>query len=347
MRRRGMPDIYGGASTDQSPEAQVLRLSSGHLAAQAIYVFARLGVADLLRDGDKSSAELAELTECNPSALYRVLRFLATVGVVSERDGQHFSLTPTGKVLCSRPSSVVRDNVLLTCSPAFWNSIGGLLGAVRTGENAFRKTHGTTFFDYMEGHPDEAGVFNAAMNSSSAISVAAILSAYDFSGIDVIVDVAGGQGSLLQGILARYPKARGILFDRASVLAGVQVQPAVAERLSKMPGSFFEAIPPGGDVYILRRILHDWDDDRAGEILRRCRQASSHRAKLLIIEAAPPEEGASGNNWTGLDLLMMVLMNGRERTVADFDRLLANADYKVSRFMRTNSPLWIVEATPT
>ena len=221
-----------------------------------------------------------------------------------------------------------------------------MLHAVTTGKNAFRSAHDVSFFEYLEGHPDEAAAFNAAMNSSSKIGIAAILSAYDFSGFDVIVDVAGGQGALLQGILARNLKATGILLDAASVLRSVSVDAAVADRLSKAPGSFFEGVPGGGDLYILRRILHDWNDDKAAEILRQCRQASGPAAKLLIIEAAPPDKGESGNNWAGVDLLMMLLMDGRERTAADFEQLFARSGFKLSRIVRTNSPFWIVEAVP-
>ena len=155
------------------------------------------------------------------------------------------------------------------------------------------------------------------MNSSSRIGLAGILSAYDFSDFKVVVDVAGGQGGLLQGILKRNPAATGILFDSAGVLEKVSIDAAVADRLRKMPGNFFEGVPGGGDAYILRRILHDWDDDKAAEILLRCRQAFRPGAKLLIIEAAPPDQRESGNNWAGIDLLMMLLMDGRERTAAD------------------------------
>jgi O-methyltransferase domain len=346
MTRRKIADIYGGPAVDESLESRMLRLGSGHFAAQAIHVFAKLDLADLLRDGDKTSDELARRTGSNEAALSRLLKFLATVGVVSELDGASFSLTQLGRTLCSRPSPVIRDNVLLMCSPAFWSGIGNLFDAVKTGDNAFEGANRRGFFDYLEHHPEVAALFNAAMTSSTQIGVAPIVSTYDFSGVDVIVDVAGGHGSLLEAILKREPHATGILFDAASVVEKARFSTAVAGRVSTRSGNFFEGVPEGAGMYILRRVLHDWNDDKATEILRRCREAARPDTKLLVIEAAPPDEGQSANNWAGADLLMMILMDGRERTAADFEQLLARCGFELKRTVRTNSAWWIVEATP-
>jgi hypothetical protein len=346
MTRRRVADVYGGPSVDEAHESRMLRLGSGHFAAQAIYVFAKLDLADLLREGDKTSGELAWQTGTNEVPLYRLLRFLATIDVVREHDGASFSLTQLGRTLCSRPSPVIRDNVLLMCSTAFWSGIGNLFNATKTGVNAFEGANGRGFFDYLEHHPQDAAVFNAAMTSSTLIGLAPIVSAYDFSGLDVIVDVAGGQGSLLEAILKREPHATGILFDAASVVEKARFSTAVAGRLSTRSGSFFDGVPEGAGMYILRRVLHDWNDDKAAEILRRCREAARPDTKLLVIEAAPPDEGQSANNWAAADLLMMILMDGRERAAADFEQLFARSGFKLARTIRTNSPWWIVEALP-
>ena len=324
----------------------MLRLGSGHLSAQAIHVFAKLGIADLLREGDKTVDDLARSTATDGAALSRVLRFLATIGVVDAHDSDCYSLTPLGSTLCTQSSEVIRDNVLLMSSPGYWGAIGNLLDAVRTGENAFEGAHGRRFFDYLEHHADEGKVFNAAMNSSSKVGHSATLSAYDFGSAEVIVDVAGGKGSFLESVLKNHPASRGILLDSASVIEAATINGSVTGRVTRVPGDFFDGVPGGGDLYVLRRILHDWSDEKAATILRRCREACHAQARLLIIEAAPPEEHESANNWAGIDLLMMILMDGRERTAADFERLFASTGFRLSRIVRTNSPLWLVEALP-
>lgn len=322
----------------------MLRLGSGHLAAKAIHVFAELGIADLLRDGEMRAVDLARLTSTDAAVLSRVLRFLATVDVVGTQDGDTFRLTALGATLCSQTSAVIKENVLLMSSPGYWGAIGNLLDAVKYGKNAFEGAHGKGFFEYLEHNAAEGAVFNAAMNSSSKAGNAATLAAYDFECAGVIVDVAGGKGSFLESVLRRCPGSRGILFDSASVIESAAISAGIADRVTKVPGSFFDRVPAGGDLYVLRRILHDWNDEHAGVILRRCREACHAGAKLLVIEAAPPDEHGSANNWAGLDLLMMILMGGRERTADDFEQLFAAAGFTLLRTVRTNSPLWLVEA---
>jgi hypothetical protein len=339
-------DLYRGGPADAAPELQVLRLASGHLAAQAVHVFAALGLAEHLKDGAKSDVELAALTGTRGDGLYRVLRFLGTLGVVAEHEGRRFELGALGRTLRHGAAAVIRDNVLLTVSSAYWTSIGRLLHALKTGENAFESAHGMGYFEFVEAHAEDAAVFNAAMNSSSRLGVSAILAAYDFSDFATVVDVAGGQGGLLQGILRKHLATRGILFDAASVVAGASVDPQIAGRFTATAGSFFDGVPQGGDAYILRRILHDWNDEKALEILRAVRGSIGERAKLLIIEAAAPAEGESGNNWAALDLLMMLMMDGRERTAEELKALLARAGFVLERVVRTRSPMWVLEARP-
>jgi hypothetical protein len=339
-------DLYSGSSDpDVAPEIQMLRLASGHVPAQAVHVFASLGIADLLHDGPKTADEIADLVGAHAPALYRVLRFLSTLGVVCERENGHFTLMPLGRTLRSQSVSAIRDNALLVGSSFYWKSLGNLLDQVITGKNAFRTAYRESRFEYLGGHPKDAALFNASMDSLSKATVPAILAAYDFSGFRRVVDIGGGKGSLLTGILKRYPSVHGVLYDSATVIDSTVVDRAVASRLERVAGNFFESVPVGGDAYILRQILHEWDDERAIQILSQCRRVISNSGKLLIIEMAAPGGKNSGNNWAALDLLMMILLSGRERTLAEFEDILRLAGLSIGRVVSTTSPFNIIEAT--
>jgi hypothetical protein len=224
--------------------------------------------------------------------------------------------------------------------------MGGLLQSLRTGENAFTHVCGRSFFEYLAEHAEFADVFNNAMTSSSRIAAGALLSAYDFSMFKRVVDIAGGQGEFMTAILAKCPSVHGVVYDRPAVVADADIPSVLANRFSVVTGNFFERIPEGADAYVLRRILHDWNDANALLILQNCRRAMTRESKLLIIELAPPEPGESGNNWAAQDLLMMLLMDGRERNAVDFHDLLSRAGFQIARTLRTNSPYWIVEVDP-
>jgi hypothetical protein len=332
----------GGAS----PEELMLRLSAAHITTQALNVFAGLGIPDLLRKEPLHIREIARLTESNESVLYRLLRFLASVECLRQETDGRFSLMPLGRTLCSRPISVIRDNLLLLASPFYWSTVGNLLHAVKTGGNAFEHAHGEPLFELLKSRPEEAVVFNATMDSSSRLGVAAILSAYDFSSFREIVDVAGGKGGLLTSILSKMPNARGVLYDSPTVLEDLEVDQSIAARFSKIGGSFFETIPPGADLYLMRRVLHDWCDEQAIAILSKCREAIAADGKLLIIELAAPAEATSSNTWAENDLLMLLLFNGRERSAAEFEEILKPSGFALNRVIRTLSALWIIEASP-
>jgi len=339
--------IYSEPSTAAiSPELQMLRLASGHIAAQAVYVFAVLGIADILSGGTRSANALETLTDTNGPALHRLLRFLTTIDVVAEHEDNVYSLTRLGRTLCNRSLPVVRDNTLLVAAPCYWTSIGGLLRNIQTGETACEHAYSTNYFGYLATHPAEASSFNAAMNSASHLALTGILAAYDFSGSRRIVDVGGGKGALLQAILKANQTIHGVLFDSQDVIDAAPVDPEIATRLSKVAGSFFDSIPADADTYILRRVLHDWSDEKATEILHGCRRAMHSGSKLLVVELAAPSPGESRNDWAGLDLLMMVLMGGRERTESELRQLLSNGNFMTTRIAATKSPYWIVEAKP-
>jgi hypothetical protein len=344
----GSTDVYGGGKNGAvTPERRMLGLAFGHVPARAIHVFASLRIADILEEGPKDAGEIAHSAGAHAPALYRLLRFLSTIDVVEEHADSRFSLTPLGRTLRSHPVSVVRDNALLMGSPIYWTTIGaGMLEQVRTGANAFRRIYGGSFFDYLAEHPDEAALFDAAMDSMSRIGTTAILVSYDFSVFRRIVDVAGGRGALLTSILKRNPSLHGILYDSESVITSSDVDAELGSRLEKIAGDFFNSVPASGDAYILHRILHDWDDESAKQILRRCREAIHPHGRLLIIELAAPEQKNTGNNWAAFDVLMMILFDGRERTLADFKELLRAADFSFVRVVKTKSPFIIIEAMP-
>lgn len=333
-------------ASDVTPETQMLRLASGHVAAQAVHVFASLGLADMLSAQPRTADHLASESGADPASLFRVLRYLASIDVVELDDDGLCTLTRLGRTLCSKPTSVIRDNTMLMASPQYWNALGGLVDNVKTGSTAFDRVYGKPFFTQLAEDPAASSIFNAAMNSSSRLGIAAILGAYDFSAASCVVDIAGGKGALLQGILRKHANLRGVLFDAPHVVEQATVDSAVADRFTKVAGSFFDEVPRGGGVYILRRILHDWNDEQALRILRRCREAMQPESKLLVIEAAAPTDLKSGADWLMLDLLMMVLMDGRERTGKDLRDLLGAAGFSVTATKTTRSPYWIIEATP-
>lgn len=339
------PRLQAGAPR-VSPERQVLELSAGHLCAQSIGVFATLGLPDILQASPRALPELATLTGTHAPSLERWMRYLGAIGVVTLGPDALVSLAPLGRALCTRPTSALHDNVRLTTSPAYWTAIGHLAHNLATGECAFRHRTGTEYFAHLAGQPEESSVFNAAMDSSARLGIPALIAAYDFSGMREIVDVAGGKGALLTGILKKYRELRGILFDATPELAQVECDPMVAARMSTRAGSFFDEIPPGADAYILRRILHDWNDDRATAILRRCRAAMRPDSRLLVIELAAPEGSTTSRDWATMDMLMMLVFDGRERTRADFERLFGETGFTLQRSITTHSPYWIIEAVP-
>ena len=324
--------------------AELMRLMTGFRASQAIHVAATLEIPDLLANGPRSSDELAEAADADPSALYRLLRALAALGMLEEDDERRFSLTPLGEPLRSDVPGSLHDWALLVGRPHVWRSWGHLEHSVRTGENAFRSLHGTDVWDWRAGEPEESAVFDGAMRALTGVGNSAILDAYDFGRFGTIVDVGGGNGALLASILGAHPDARGILFDQPHVVdkAGAVLEP-VADRAETVAGSFFESVPATGDAYVLKAIIHDWEDDEAAKILRNCRDAMPSGAKVLVIDRilAPPNEGAEGKF---SDLTMLVMPGGRERTEAEFEVLFDRAGLRLGRVAPTRSGSAVIEA---
>ena len=269
-----MPDPYALA-VDDSPAAALRRLVNGYQAAQAIHVAASLGIADLLADGAKTSDELAAATETHAGALYRLLRALAGLGVFHEGDDRRFSLTPLGDGLRTDAPESLAGWAAFMGRPYYWQAWGALGESVRTGENAFRLLHGTDVWEYRSRHPEESEIFDRAMMALTGGANRALLEAYEFGRFEKLVDVGGGNGTLLAAILAANPGLRGVLFDQPHVVSHAEEvlqRVGVADRCEIVGGSFFDAVPAGGDAYLLKWIVHDWEDDPAREILLNCRR---------------------------------------------------------------------------
>jgi hypothetical protein len=334
---------------DESPSAALLRLVSGYQVSQAIHVAATLGLADLLKDGPRRSDELAAATGTHPQALYRLLRALASVGVFREEPDRRFALTPLGDGLRADAPAPVGPWAAFIGRPYHWQAWAHLLHSVRTGENAFRYVHGEDVWAYRARHPEEGAIFDAAMTGLSRRQTTALLAAYDFGRFGTVVDVGGGQGALVAAILARHPAMRGVVFDQPHVIAGadpVLRAAGVAERCQVVGGSFFEAIPDGGDAYILKSIIHDWADKEATAILRSCRRAIGSDGTLLVVDRVvePPNEGRLTKF---MDLNMLVGAGGQERTRDEFADLFATAGFRLVGVTPTGSNVSVVEGILT
>ena len=334
--------------TSSNPAAELVLLLTGYRVSQAIYVAATLGIADLIKDGKSSASDLAIATNSHPTALYRVLRALAAAGVFHEDDEKRFSLTPLGECLRSDAERSIAAYAVFVGRPHLWQAWGALSHSVRTGENAYRHVHGIGLWDYLDEHPEEAAIFDRAMTVGSRGIVESIVSTYDFSAFNRVVDVGGGQGVMIAAVLAAHPDIHGILFDRPDVVAQAQSileAAGVAGRCAVVGGSFFETIPEGGDVYMLKYILHNWDDATSLAILSACRRVFHAEEKLLIMEQIV--EGPNKGLETKIsDLHMLVFPGGQERTAGEFAALLAKAGFRMERIVAVNPRLSIIEAMP-
>jgi O-methyltransferase domain/Dimerisation domain len=316
---------------------ELVGLIKGYRISQAIYVVAELGIADLLKHSGKTSAdELAAETRSHPESLYRVLRLLAGVGLVVENAPRRFELTRLGAGLASdvpgSPASLAR----LLLRRFKWEPWGDLLDNVRTGQSAFQQVHGAGVFEYLQEHPDEGRLFDAAMTENTARDGKDIAACYDFSNMRVVADIGGGEGLLLASILRRHPSLQGVLVDLPEVIArGNSVLEAcgVAERCNMVCGSFFDALPPHADAYLLRHIVHDWNDIDAQRILANCRSAAGTDGKILVVERLVGTDHRAGSDLLANDLEMMVNIGGKERTEPEFRELFAQAGLQVQRII--------------
>ena len=337
-----------GGPSELTPSLQVYFLSEGTVVSTALSLAAELGIADLLAEGPRSSDELAQATSTHPQSLYRVLRLLCSVGVFTEAESRRFALTPLGECLRTGVPGSMRSWVRMTGLRVWHHTYAEALHSVRTVEPVFKRAPGAEFFDDFAAHPDEAENFNAAMNDFGEVVSAAVVQAYDFTGITRIADVGGGHGTLIAAILQHYPQMNGVLFDLPHVVEGARqaiVSAGLAPRCEVIGGDFFQSVPAGCDAYILRWIIHDWDHDRAVAILRNCRQAMKKTGRLLLVEAVI-SPGNFPHPGKVLDFVMLTGLGGQERTEAEYGDLLREAGFRLNRIVTTDSPMSVVEAVP-
>jgi O-methyltransferase domain/Dimerisation domain len=309
------------------PSTELRRLINGYQVSQAIHVAAALGIADLLAGGPRDSDDLAAATKSDARALYRLLRALAAVGVLREEEGRRFSLTSLGDGLRSDSEAPVGGWAAFIGRPSYWRAWGALLHSVRTGENAFRHVNDADVWTYRAAHPEEAAIFDRAMADLTLRSHASVMQAYDFGSFGTVVDVGGGQGAFLAALLPAHPGMRGILLDLPNAVAAaaaVFAAAGVADRCEAVAGDFFAAVPEGGDAYVLRAVLHDWEDEEAAAILATCRRAMRPDSAVVIIERDLGPSNAKPDAKLS-DLNMLVAPGGRERSVAEYGDLLAGA----------------------
>jgi hypothetical protein len=333
--------------SELQPSQQLVQMIVGSWISRAIYVASKLQIADLLAAGSRSAEELATASGVAPRSLYRVLRALAGVGVFTvEADGR-FRLSPLAEPLREggpkslRALAVAIGEELDRC----WDD---LFETVRTGETAFDRLYGQPYFAYLGEHHEPAKIFDAAMTGFSGQAMQAMLDAYDLTGVATLADVGGGLGTNLTAALGRYPSMRGMLFDQPHVVerARPRLEAAgVAGRCAVEGGDFFQAAPGGADAYLLGHILHDWDDAKAGLILDNLRRAMPAAAKLLLVEYVLPE-GDGGSFGKLLDVNMMVLLGGLERTEAEYRRLFAAHGFRLTHVVPTAGDISVVEGVP-
>jgi hypothetical protein len=334
-----------GAQGQLPPPIVLMQMATGYIVSQALYVAAKLQVADLLKDGPRTSEELAQAAGADARFLYRTLRALASVGVFAETEQGSFTLTPTAELLRTDVQGSMHAMVIWMNEPFHWRVFEEMLDAVKTGKLAFEQVFGMEPFPYLVQHPELARIFNNAMTSFSLMSAPTVTAAYDFSSIKKLVDVAGGHGLLISSILKANPHMQGVLFDMPTVIegAGRLIEEAgVSDRCEKVAGNFFESVPEGGDAYIMKHIIHDWDDERSLTILRNCHRAMTENGKLLLVEVLIPP-GNEPSFGKIMDIEMMLLPGGTERTEAEYRELFAAAGFRLTRVIPTASPASIIE----
>ncbi len=333
---------------ERSQHERLRDLIMGFRTTQMIHVAAKLGLADRLAAGPRPVAELAAMVGADAQALHRLLRALASLGIFAEDASGNFVLTAEAALLRSDVEGSLRDIALLYGEDWLWQAYGDMLHSVRTGAPAFIRTHGQPLYGYLHEHPRAAARFNAAMSGFSGQESAAILEAYDFGSARSVADIGGGHGALLAALLRAHPHLTGILFDLPSVAAGARDllnEPGIAPRLRCLAGDFFDEAPAGCDLYVMKSVLHNWDDTDARRILATCRAAMPADSRLLAIERVVPE-GNRPAEAKLFDINMLVVAGGRERTEAEYRTLFAQAGLRLARVAPTRAPLSVMVATP-
>jgi hypothetical protein len=336
----------GAGPVPTPPHAQLIQMATAYWASRALYAAARLGLADRIADRARSPADLARETGAHEPSLHRLLRALAGLGIVAEDGDRGFSLTALGQALRSGAPGAAHATVLALAGDWWWRGWEHVLHAVATGHTGMERAFGTTLFEYLATQPEEAAHFNDAMIGFHGAEPAAVAVAYDFTSCETVVDIGGGTGNLIAAILEHHPRARGVLAERPHVLieaAALIASRGLADRIALEPIDFFTSIPERGDVYLLSHVIHDWSEDQCLTILRNCHTAMKPGSRLLIIEMVLPS-GNAPHPAKMLDLAMLVMPGGEERTAGEYAALLKRAGFEMTRVIPTASAVSIVEA---
>src|SRR5437016_9568558 len=328
------------------PPAQVLQMLMGMWVSQILGATARFGVADAIARGITSSADLAREVDADPAALYRLLRAASTVGLLAETAPRTFALTPLSECLRINAPGSLRDFIVAETAPGHWLPWGHLYEAVKAGHSLAEEILGMSPWDYYAKNREEGLTFARGMGNLSALVSLDVTRLFDPSPFKTIVDIGGSQGVLLRGLLAQNPNARGVIFDLHEVIEGAKEALASnpdRDRIELVGGSFFESIPSGGDLYVLKSILHDWPDDKCSAILRNIHSASKPGAKLLVVETVLPD-ATEPSPVTFMDMNMLVMLNGRERNAAEYKQLLGGSGFNLTRVIPTGGMFSLIEA---
>jgi len=343
-----MPENAHEKVEQQTPQAQLMHMATAHWVSSVVYVAAQMNLADHLAEAPMTAADLAQSTKCDASSLYRIMRTLAGMGILTEDSDHQFSLAPLGEALRTNTPGSVRSAVLFLAGALNTQSLGQLHYSVQTGKTAFEKVFGMGLFEWLAKHPVDASMFSEAMNGLNRGDHEAVAKAYDFSQTGTVVDVGGARGFLLATVLSHHRDARGILFDLPHV---VRDAPALikayslTDRITIESGNFFESVPAVNGAYMLSQIIHDWGEDECLAILGNCRRAMKQNSRLLIIEMVLPT-GNTPHPGKMLDIVMLAVAGGQERTVPEYRQLLDKAGFQLTRVVPTESAVSIVEALP-
>ena len=323
---------------------QLDQMITGYWTSQAIYAAAKFGIADLLKDGPRNVDDLAGATSTNADSLYRLLRALASIGVFIESSPKEYSLTPLAEPLRSDVEGSKRALALMSGDEQFraWAEIDY---SIQTGNTSFDKVFGKPIFDYLSEKPDKARIFDAAMTGIHGRETGDVLDAYEFSEVKILADIGGGNGTNITTILKHNPTMKGILFDLPHVVErarGRVADAGVADRCELLDGNFFESVPDGADTYFMRHIIHDWDDEKSLTILRNCHAVMPADGRLLVVESViPPGNDRFAGKF--LDLVMLLIPGGKERTESEYRTLFNEAGFELSRIVPTATELSIIE----
>ena len=328
------------------PHAQLVQMAMAHWVSHVVHAAAKLGIADHLADGPQDAGTLAGPTGTHAPALYRLMRTLASLGILIEDESHRFALTPLGEAMKTGAPGAARATILTVASEPWVNGFAKLPYSLETGKSGYEELFGMPIFDWLAQRPEEASLFSETMVGIHGGEPPAVTAAYDFSGLGTIIDVGGATGDLLTTILQQYPDARGVLYDLPHVVrdaAPLIASRGLTERVRIESGSFFDAIPAGGDAYLMSHIIHDWSEEQCLTILGHCRQSMHAESRLLIIEMVLPA-GNTPHPGKMLDMMMLVGPGGQERTEPEYAELLAKAGLKLIRVVPTTSPVSVVEA---